>query len=59
MPKKGTRVMGTITGKKIAGFALGFIALAAIAIVTGHLADAQIATQFADGPPLMYAGIRG
>jgi|GEM_PF-5459974 predicted lysophospholipase L1 biosynthesis ABC-type transport system permease subunit len=51
--------MGTITGKKIAGFALGFIALAAISIVTGHLADAQIATQFADGAPLMYAGIRG
>lgn len=51
--------MGTITGKKIAGFALGFIALAAIAIAAGILADAQTATQFADSTPLMYAGIRG
>lgn len=48
-----------ITGKKLAVFAAGFIALAAIALLTGHLADAQLATQFADGTPLMYAGIRG
>ena len=51
--------MANITGKKIAGFALIFVALAAIAIATGAIADAQTATQFADGTPLMYAGIRG
>jgi len=51
--------MGNITGKKAAGLALGFIALAAIAIVTGHIADLQTATQFTDGTPLMYAGVRG
>jgi len=51
--------MGTITGKKIAGLALGFIALAAVAIAAGILADAQTATQFVDGTPLMYAGVRG
>jgi len=51
--------MGNIAGKKIAGFALGFIALAGVAIATGHVADLQTATQFADQTPLMYAGIRG
>lgn len=52
--------MGRITGKKIAALALGLIALAGLAILTGHLADAHIATQFADGAtPMMYAGIRG
>lgn len=52
--------MGRITGKKIAGFAFGLIALAGLAIVIGHLADAHLATQFADGAtPMMYAGIRG
>lgn len=52
--------MGRITGKKIAGFAFGLIALTGLAIATGHLADAHLATQFADGAtPMMYAGIRG
>ncbi|BAQ18156.1 hypothetical protein [Methyloceanibacter caenitepidi] len=51
--------MGKITGKMIAGFALAFVALAALAIAAGILADAQTATQFADQTPLMYAGIRG
>ena len=51
--------MGNITGKKIIGLALGFAALAAIAIVTGHIAELQTATQFADGTPVMYAGFRG
>ena len=52
--------MGRITGKKIAGFAFGLIALTGLAFLTGHLADAHTATQFADGAtPMMYAGIRG
>jgi hypothetical protein len=51
--------MANITGKKITGLALGFVVLAAIAIVTGHIADLQTATQFADGTPIMYAGVRG
>ena len=51
--------MANITGKKIAALALGFAALAAIAIATGHIADLQTATQFADGTPIMYAGVRG
>jgi hypothetical protein len=51
--------MANITGRKITGLALAFAALAAIAIVTGHIADLQTATQFADGTPIMYAGVRG
>lgn len=36
------------------------LALAALAIVTGQLADAQTAFQFTDGAtPMMYAGVRG
>ena len=51
--------MAKIRGKKITGLALGFAALAVVAIVTGHIADLQTATQFADGTPVMYAGVRG
>ncbi|MGD8551758.1 MAG: hypothetical protein PVG36_05305 [Methyloceanibacter sp.] len=51
--------MANITGKRIVGLALGFAALSAIAIITGHIADLQTATQFADGTPIMYAGVRG
>ena len=51
--------MANLTRKKITGLALGFAALAAIAIVTGHVADLQTATQFADGTLIMYAGVRG
>ena len=37
------------------------LALAALAIIAGHIADNKAATHFADmtGTPLMYAGIRG
>ncbi len=36
------------------------LALTGLAIVTGHIADQNTATQFTDTtPPLMYAGIRG
>ncbi len=51
--------MANITGKKIAVLALGFAALAAIGLATGHIADLQTATQFVDGTPIMYAGVRG
>jgi hypothetical protein len=51
--------VANITGKRIAGLALGFAALATIAVVAGHIADLQTATQFADGTPIMYAGVRG
>lgn len=53
------KITGKITGKEIAGLALGVITLIGLAIVTGTLADAQLATQFADGTPMMYAGVRG
>lgn len=63
MGKITGKIAGTtakkITGKEIAGFAFGVVALIGLAIVTGTLADAQLATQFADGTPMMYAGVRG